>query len=30
MIDRAVDGAVGGEFMKELKKVIENPLELLL
>ncbi|KAI5779362.1 2-oxoacid dehydrogenases acyltransferase-domain-containing protein [Geopyxis carbonaria] len=27
---RAVDGAVGGEFMKELKKIIENPLELLL
>ncbi|KAL7273799.1 pyruvate dehydrogenase complex dihydrolipoamide acetyltransferase component (E2) [Rhizina undulata] len=27
---RVVDGAVGGEFMRELKKVIENPLELLL
>ncbi|TGZ84763.1 pyruvate dehydrogenase [Ascodesmis nigricans] len=27
---RAVDGAVGGEFIKDLKKVIENPLELLL
>lgn len=27
---RVVDGAVGGEFMKELKKVVENPLELLL
>ncbi|KAI5814646.1 2-oxoacid dehydrogenases acyltransferase-domain-containing protein [Pyronema omphalodes] len=27
---RAVDGAVGGEFMRELKKVVENPLELLL
>lgn len=27
---KVVDGAVGGEFMKELKKVIENPLELLL
>jgi len=27
---RAVDGAVGGEFIRELKKVVENPLELLL
>ncbi|KAI9715839.1 MAG: pyruvate dehydrogenase complex dihydrolipoamide acetyltransferase component (E2) [Chrysothrix sp. TS-e1954] len=27
---KVVDGAVGGEFMKELKKVVENPLELLL
>jgi pyruvate dehydrogenase E2 component (dihydrolipoamide acetyltransferase) len=27
---KVVDGAVGGEFMKELKKVIESPLELLL
>ncbi|KKY16496.1 putative pyruvate dehydrogenase complex [Diplodia seriata] len=27
---RVVDGAVGGEFMKALKKVVENPLELLL
>ena len=27
---RTIDGAKGGEFMKELKKVIENPLELLL
>lgn len=27
---KVVDGAVGGEFMKELKKVIEAPLELLL
>jgi pyruvate dehydrogenase E2 component (dihydrolipoamide acetyltransferase) len=27
---KVVDGAVGGEFMKELKKVIENPLELML
>ncbi|KAI1824067.1 pyruvate dehydrogenase complex dihydrolipoamide acetyltransferase [Xylaria intraflava] len=27
---RVVDGAVGGEWIKELKKVIENPLELLL
>lgn len=27
---RTVDGAKGGEFMKALKTVIENPLELLL
>ena len=27
---KVVDGAVGGEYMKELKKVIENPLEMLL
>jgi pyruvate dehydrogenase E2 component (dihydrolipoamide acetyltransferase) len=27
---KVVDGAVGGEFMRELKKVIEAPLELLL
>lgn len=27
---KVVDGAVGGEFMKELKAVIENPLGLLL
>jgi len=27
---RTVDGAVGGEFMKTLKKVLENPLELML
>jgi pyruvate dehydrogenase E2 component (dihydrolipoamide acetyltransferase) len=27
---KVVDGAVGGDFMKELKKAIENPLELLL
>lgn len=27
---KVVDGAVGGEFMKELKKVIEHPLEMLL
>lgn len=27
---KVVDGAVGGEFIKELKKVIENPLEFLL
>lgn len=27
---RTVDGALGGEFMKELKRVVENPLEFLL
>jgi pyruvate dehydrogenase E2 component (dihydrolipoamide acetyltransferase) len=27
---KVVDGAVGGEFMKEFKKAVENPLELLL
>lgn len=27
---KVIDGAVGAEWMKELKKVIENPLELLL
>jgi pyruvate dehydrogenase E2 component (dihydrolipoamide acetyltransferase) len=27
---KVVDGAVGGEYMRELKKVIENPLELML
>lgn len=27
---KVVDGAVGGEFMRELKRVIENPLEMLL
>ncbi|KAK2745669.1 pyruvate dehydrogenase complex dihydrolipoamide acetyltransferase component (E2) [Myotisia sp. PD_48] len=27
---KVIDGAVGAEFMRELKKVIENPLELLL
>lgn len=27
---KVVDGAVGAEWMKELKKAIENPLELLL
>lgn len=27
---KVIDGAVGGEFMRELKKVVENPLELLL
>ncbi|KAL3471822.1 2-oxoacid dehydrogenases acyltransferase-domain-containing protein [Aspergillus californicus] len=27
---RVVDGAVGGEWIKELKKVVENPLELIL
>ncbi|ODV95998.1 hypothetical protein PACTADRAFT_2300 [Pachysolen tannophilus NRRL Y-2460] len=27
---RTVDGALGGEFIKELKRVVENPLEFLL
>ncbi|KAF2435481.1 dihydrolipoamide acetyltransferase, partial [Tothia fuscella] len=27
---KVVDGAVGGEFMRELKKCLENPLELML
>lgn len=27
---KVVDGAVGGEWVRELKKVIENPLEMLL
>ncbi|CZT48820.1 probable dihydrolipoamide acetyltransferase component of pyruvate dehydrogenase complex, mitochondrial precursor [Rhynchosporium secalis] len=27
---KVVDGAVGGEWIKEFKKVVENPLELLL
>ena len=27
---KVVDGSVGGEYMRELKKVIENPLELML
>jgi len=27
---KVVDGAVGGEFMRELKKVIENPLNMVL
>lgn len=27
---RTVDGAVGGDFMKALKTIVENPLELLL
>ena len=27
---KVIDGAVGAEFMRELKKVVENPLELLL
>lgn len=27
---KVVDGAVGGEWMREFKKVVENPLELLL
>jgi pyruvate dehydrogenase E2 component (dihydrolipoamide acetyltransferase) len=27
---KVVDGAVGGEFMRELKRVIENPLDMML
>ncbi|KAM0712377.1 hypothetical protein Q7P37_011472 [Cladosporium fusiforme] len=27
---KVVDGAVGGEFMRELKKAVESPLELML
>lgn len=27
---KVVDGAVGGEWIKELKKVVENPLEMIL
>ncbi|EFE32485.1 uncharacterized protein ARB_00670 [Trichophyton benhamiae CBS 112371] len=27
---KVIDGAVGAEFMRELKRVVENPLELLL
>jgi pyruvate dehydrogenase E2 component (dihydrolipoamide acetyltransferase) len=27
---KVIDGAVGGEWIRELKKVIENPLEMLL
>ncbi|ERF74175.1 Dihydrolipoyllysine-residue acetyltransferase [Endocarpon pusillum Z07020] len=27
---KVVDGAVGGEWIKELKKVVENPLEMML
>ncbi|KAK6454169.1 putative dihydrolipoyllysine-residue acetyltransferase component of pyruvate dehydrogenase complex mitochondrial precursor [Scheffersomyces xylosifermentans] len=27
---RVIDGALGGEWMKALKKIIENPLELLI
>ncbi|MCJ1431573.1 pyruvate dehydrogenase complex dihydrolipoamide acetyltransferase component (E2) [Xylographa pallens] len=27
---KVVDGAVGGEWIRELKKVVENPLELML
>lgn len=27
---KVVDGAVGGEWIKELKKIVENPLELML
>jgi pyruvate dehydrogenase E2 component (dihydrolipoamide acetyltransferase) len=27
---RVIDGALGGEWMKELKRIVENPLELLI
>ncbi|KAG5418021.1 LAT1 [Candida metapsilosis] len=27
---RVVDGALGGEFIKELKRIVENPLEMLI
>jgi pyruvate dehydrogenase E2 component (dihydrolipoamide acetyltransferase) len=27
---KVVDGAIGAEWMREFKKVIENPLDLLL
>lgn len=27
---RTIDGAKGGDFMRELKKIVENPLEMLL
>ncbi|ODV79062.1 dihydrolipoamide acetyltransferase component [Suhomyces tanzawaensis NRRL Y-17324] len=27
---RTVDGAVGGEYIRELKKIVENPLEMLI
>ena len=27
---KVVDGAVGGEWIRELKKVVENPLEMML
>ncbi|CAN3374312.1 dihydrolipoyllysine-residue acetyltransferase component of pyruvate dehydrogenase complex, mitochondrial [Diutina rugosa] len=27
---RVIDGALGGEYMKELKRVVENPLEMLV
>ncbi|KAL9114509.1 MAG: hypothetical protein Q9227_001590 [Pyrenula ochraceoflavens] len=27
---RVIDGAVGGEWMREFKKVVENPLEMML
>lgn len=27
---KVIDGAVGGEWIKAFKKVVENPLELLL
>ena len=27
---RVIDGALGGEWMKELKRIVENPLEMLI
>ena len=27
---KVVDGAVGGEWIREFKKVVENPLEMML
>jgi pyruvate dehydrogenase E2 component (dihydrolipoamide acetyltransferase) len=27
---RTIDGALGGEYMKELKRIVENPLEMLV
>lgn len=27
---KVVDGAVGATFMQELKKIVENPLDMLL
>jgi pyruvate dehydrogenase E2 component (dihydrolipoamide acetyltransferase) len=27
---RTIDGAKGGDFMRELKTIVENPLEMLL
>ena len=29
-IDRAVDGAVGAQFLKAVKQLLENPIELIL